>query len=83
MATDEGLGFRLSLNLNRMIGMRVRALQDLWIAEVEQSTSRVKFWSANEVSRRWTVAVQPPRKQRTWRHPTGGGRQGPPPAPRH
>ena len=62
MATDEGLGLRLSVNLNRLIGTRVRVLQDLWIAEVEQSTSRVKFWSANEVSRRWMVAVRPPRK---------------------
>ena len=82
MATDEGLGSRLSVNLNRLIGARVRVLQDLWIAEVEQSTSRVKFWSANEVSRRWTAAVHPPRPHRTWRHPIGGGRQGPPPAPR-
>jgi CRP-like cAMP-binding protein len=82
MATDEGLGFRLSVNLNRMIGTRVRVLQDLWIAEVEQSTSRVKFWSANEVSRRLTVAVHPPRQHRTWRHPIGGRRQGPPSAPR-
>jgi len=32
----------------------------------------VKFWAANDVSRRWTVAVQPPQKQRTWRHPIGG-----------
>ncbi len=74
MATEEGLGFRLSVNLNRLIGSRVRVLQDLWIAEVEHSTSRVKFWLANELSRRWTVAVHPPRKHRTWRHPIGGRR---------
>ena len=82
MATEPGLGFRLSINLQRLIGARVRVLQDLWIAEVEQSTSRVKFWSANDVSRRWMVAVQPPRKHRTWRHPIGSRRQGSPPAPR-
>jgi CRP-like cAMP-binding protein len=72
MATEEGLGFRLSRNLNRLIGARVRVLQDLWVEEIEQSTSRVKFWSANDVSRRWTVALHPPRKQRSWRHPIGG-----------
>jgi len=81
MATEEGLGFRLSVNLNRLIGMRVRALQDLWIAEVEQSTSRVKFWSANEVSQRWTSAIHPASKRRTWRHRIGCRRQGPPQLP--
>jgi CRP-like cAMP-binding protein len=61
MAGDTGLGFRFAANLNRLIGSRVRVLQDLWIGEIEQSISRVHFWSESELSARWDAAVHPDR----------------------
>jgi CRP-like cAMP-binding protein len=68
MAGDTGLGFRLAANLNRLIGSRVRVLQDLWIGEVEQSISRVSFWSGSDLSARWDAAVHPGRHHGGRRH---------------
>ncbi|MBM4116412.1 cyclic nucleotide-binding domain-containing protein [bacterium] len=43
-ASDAGLGYRFMINLCRLIKSRASTLQALWIEEVEQSMSRVKYW---------------------------------------
>jgi CRP-like cAMP-binding protein len=58
MATNDHLGQQLSANLNALIGARVRAVQDLWIDEVEHSISRVNYWTQNEMTNRLHSAVK-------------------------
>lgn len=50
LASDMHLGLRFSRNLNQLIGSRLRALQDLWIAEVEQHRARVEHWTHTRLS---------------------------------
>lgn len=49
---NDGLGQRLSSNLNVLIGARVRAVQDLWVEELEHSCARVNYWTHSEMSNR-------------------------------
>lgn len=55
MDAQPSLGLTLSRNLAALIGSRVRALQNLWLEEVEQHMDRVQYWAQTEVNRTWTV----------------------------
>jgi CRP-like cAMP-binding protein len=68
MTSDPGFGYRLSTNLTQLAGGRVRALQELWVSEIERTEARVDFWTETEMSARWKRAVEPGRKRRSWRH---------------
>ena len=70
MAADPNLGHRFSRNLNQLIGSRIRALQQLWIEEVERSIERITYWSHTELSDEWADAVERPRKRIFWRRHT-------------
>ena len=70
MSSDPSLGHRFSRNLSRLIGSRIRALQRLWIEEVERSISRVDYWSHTKLSDEWADAIQPPRERNHWWHNT-------------
>jgi CRP-like cAMP-binding protein len=70
MASDTGLGHRFCSNLSELIGRRLRIVQNLWIAEVEQSTARVRHWEHS--------AMEVKSKQRSWRDLFAGGRSGDP-----
>ena len=50
ISTNDSLGRRLSSNLNILIGARVRAVQDLWVRELERSRVRIKYWTQTELS---------------------------------
>jgi CRP-like cAMP-binding protein len=67
MSSDPNLGHRFSRNLNQLIGSRIRALQALWIEEVERSMERVAYWSHTELSDQWAEAMHPSRKRVLWR----------------
>lgn len=56
--SNDRLGQRLCSNLNVLIGARVRAVQDLWIDEVEHSLDRVHHWTRSEMSKRLQRAVK-------------------------
>ena len=56
-ANDAGLGYRWMRNVSELVGRRVRHQQQLWIEEVEQSMSRVMFWTQQKVCTNWTQAV--------------------------
>ena len=56
-ANDTGLGYRWMRNVSELVGRRVRHQQQLWIEEVEQSMSRVMFWTQQKVCTNWTQAV--------------------------
>jgi CRP-like cAMP-binding protein len=58
LATHDRLGARLSANMNTLIGARVRAVQDLWIEEVEHSIARVHYWTQSEMSSRLQRAMR-------------------------
>jgi CRP/FNR family cyclic AMP-dependent transcriptional regulator len=69
--SNDRLGHRLSANLNKLIGARVRAVQDLWIDEVEQSTARIHHWTQTDMSSRLERAVkQQPAVGAGWRRLT-------------
>jgi CRP-like cAMP-binding protein len=69
MSSDPKLGHRFSRNLNQLIGSRIRALQQLWIEEVERSISRVDYWTHTKLGDEWLEAVKPPRKREHWWSP--------------
>jgi CRP/FNR family cyclic AMP-dependent transcriptional regulator len=69
MSSDPNLGHRFSRNLNQLIGSRMRALQQLWIDEVERSMSSVDYWCHTKLSDEWAEAVHPPRKREHWWSP--------------
>lgn len=56
--THERLGQRISSNLNRLIGNRVRTLQDLWVDELENSRARVDYWTHTDMSQRLRTAIK-------------------------
>jgi len=45
MMLDAGLGFRFSKNVSQLVARRLRFLQKLWLEEVEQSMTRVEYWT--------------------------------------
>jgi CRP-like cAMP-binding protein len=57
MTNNRRLGEELLHNLNTLIGTRARALQQLWLDEVSQSTSRVLHWSHTELTTQWATAM--------------------------
>ena len=63
MSSDPNLGHRFSHNLNQLIGGRIRALQQLWIEEVERSMERVEYWSHTKLSDEWADAIEPHHKR--------------------
>lgn len=63
MSSDTDLGYRFSVNLSQLIGNRLRALQDLWVEEVEQSSARVNYWSHNKLSGECSAAIAQPRQR--------------------
>jgi CRP-like cAMP-binding protein len=56
--THERLGQRISSNLNKLIGNRLRTLQDLWIDELENSRARVDHWTHTDMSQRLHTAIK-------------------------
>lgn len=50
-AADPGLGYRFMTRLTALIGGRARVLQSLWVEEVEQSMSRVRYWRGKQIGR--------------------------------
>jgi CRP-like cAMP-binding protein len=56
MATHSDLGERLLHNLNRLIGARVRVMQDHWLDEVSLSMARVQHWTHTELTNRLSAA---------------------------
>ncbi len=52
LSDSHHLGHQLAHNLNVLIGARVRAVQDLWIDELEQSRARVATWTHTEMTSR-------------------------------
>jgi len=70
MSSDPRLGCRFSRNLGRLIGSRLRALQQLWIEEVERSISRVDYWSHTKLGDEWAEAIQSTRVRHHWWHNT-------------
>jgi CRP-like cAMP-binding protein len=57
MTSNRRLGEEFLHNLNELIGTRVRALQQLWLDEVSQSTARVIHWSHSELTTQWASAM--------------------------
>jgi len=53
MQAHPDLGWRLSRNLNQLIGSRLRGLQDLWTEEIEQSMARVHYWAQERRGGAW------------------------------
>jgi CRP-like cAMP-binding protein len=70
MSSDPTLGYRFSRNLNQLIGSRIRALQQLWIEEVERSIGRVDYWSHTKLGDELADAIKPSRKRAHWWRPT-------------
>jgi CRP-like cAMP-binding protein len=62
MSSDDGFGHRIARNLSELVGSRVRALQDQWIEEIQQSMLRVSFWTHTKTSTDWESAIKAPRK---------------------
>jgi CRP-like cAMP-binding protein len=62
MAEDREFATRVASNLNGLIADRLRALQDLWTDEVQQSTARIDYWSHTEIANHLEGAVHPARK---------------------
>lgn len=60
MRTNTRLGEEFLHNLNVLIGTRLRAMQQLWLDEVSQSTARVQHWSHSELTTHWTEAMTEP-----------------------
>jgi len=48
MACNEGLAYRLSKNVSQLVARRLRFLQKLWLEEVEQSMTRIEYWTHDE-----------------------------------
>jgi CRP-like cAMP-binding protein len=69
LSADTHLGYRFSRNLAQLMGNRIRALQDLWMEEVEQSMGRIEYWTHTRLSDDWITAIKSHRKHgRWWRH---------------
>ena len=49
MSSDAGLGYRFMTDLCQIVRSRASALQGLWIEEVEQSMTRVKYWQNKDL----------------------------------
>jgi CRP-like cAMP-binding protein len=62
MSSDTHLGYRFSRNLCQLIGTRIRALQELWIEEIQQSMARVDYWTHTKLNDDLVIAAKPPRK---------------------
>ena len=67
LSSDPTLGYRFSHNLNQLIASRIRAVQQLWIEEVERSMERVEYWSHTKLSDEWADAAEPHHKRVLWR----------------
>jgi len=75
LSSDPELGRRFTANLSRLIGERVRVLQDLWIDEVQQSMARIHYWTHRDVTNQFADAVKVGREgQRRPRRFFGRGR---------
>jgi CRP-like cAMP-binding protein len=83
MSSNRDLGGRISMNLNRLIADRLRALQSLWIEEVEQSNARVERWAQTEIANHLALALHPPRKKPASGHRFFRRGGGPSPSARH
>lgn len=70
LASDAHLGFRFSRNLSQLIGSRFRALQDLWLEEVEQTKARVDYWTHTRLSGDLNSMIRTTHKHTYWRFPT-------------
>ncbi len=67
ITTNQDLGYRLRTNISELIGRRLRTLQELWIAEVEQSTARIHHWTNKEANRQLREMLRPtPHKSSSW-----------------
>jgi len=81
LSADSELGGRFLQNLGRLVGDRVRAMQDLWIDEIQHSMARVNYWTHAEVTTHVTHAIDTGRKEhRASRRLFGRGSGSPPPA---
>ena len=67
LAADTHLVHRFMRNLTQVVGSRVRALQDLWVHEVEQSRARVEYWTHTRISGDLNAAITRVREQHHWR----------------
>lgn len=70
LAADTHLGHRFARNLNQLIGSRIRALQDLWVKEVEQSRARVDYWTHTRLSGDLHAAIESAPEHHHWRRLT-------------
>ena len=50
LASDPELARRFMTNLAQTVGDRVRALQNLWIEEIQQSMARVNYWTHDKIT---------------------------------
>jgi len=64
MSANLELGGLFMVNLSRLIGDRVRVMQDLWVDEVQQSLARVEYWTHREITDHVTHATEPKRNPR-------------------
>jgi CRP-like cAMP-binding protein len=62
LASDPELARRFLTNLSRTIGDRVRALQNLWIDEIQQSMSRVNHWTHEAITSHVIEALETDRR---------------------
>jgi CRP-like cAMP-binding protein len=68
VSSDVELCHRFLSNLAELIGSRVRFVQNLWVAEVENSMARVSYWTHTKMTSEWLSAVKPPRRHLHLRH---------------
>lgn len=50
LASDPEFARLFLTNLSRTVGNRVRALQKLWIEEIQQSMARVNYWTHDKIT---------------------------------
>ncbi|MDH3519295.1 MAG: cyclic nucleotide-binding domain-containing protein [Myxococcales bacterium] len=71
LSADTHLGHRFLRNLSQLMGSRIRAMQKLWINEVEQSIARVHYWTQIRLDDDWIREDgEAPRKHGSWWRPS-------------
>lgn len=63
LASDPELAHRFMTNLAQTVGDRVRALQNLWIEEIQQSMARVNYWTHDKITSHVNDALDTDRRE--------------------
>jgi CRP-like cAMP-binding protein len=63
LESDPELARRFLTNLARTVGDRVRALQNLWIDEIQQSMARINYWTHEKITSHISEALDAGRRE--------------------